>query len=222
MATSRLTVRTLGLATVALILACGHAARAMNQQQQRGPDKPVTKAPSAAGRIIRVVPAGSSHSTIATYTASSGSGVSKVATFTSKSGTSGNTVVTFSGDKVVRAASASAPSRPNLQQNRRPSNSGSKLDPALVAVRKPGDAPALPPATPALTQNPAPAPAIKPSPAPAPIQVAQKPAALAAAPATDSRKAPARIRNAFGGLGGSRNLGSAMHSQGPYAQIQPR
>ena len=88
MADSRLTVRTLCLATVALILACGHAHRAMAQQSRTAQDRVVPKASSP----IRVVPAGSGKSTIATVTnkaggASRSSGSAKVATFTSKSST---------------------------------------------------------------------------------------------------------------------------------------
>ena len=123
----------------------------------------------------------------------------------------------------VRAASAPVTARPNPKANRRPSNPASKLDPAMVTVRKPGDpAPALPtiPPAAALTQKPVQLQTPAASPVPAPVQVAQNPAP--AEPHTDTKKAPPRIRNAFGGLTGSRSLGSAMHSQGSYAQIQPR
>jgi hypothetical protein len=193
MADSRLTVRTLCLATVALILACGHAHRAMAQQTRAAQDRVVPKSTSP----IRVVPAGSGKSTIATVTnkgggASRSSGSAKVATFTSKSG-SGGSVATFNGDRQTVAHATSSRSKPHAQPSRKPSAPSpaktgrkpsilpEKKDPPIIAVRRPGQH--------------AEQPADLPDPvAGAPNNAASTPASTIVAPARPA------LRNAFGGL----------------------
>lgn len=153
MADSRLTVRTLCLATVALILACGHAHRAMAQQARAAQDRVVPKSTSP----IRVVPAGSGKSTVATITnkatgPSRSGGAAKVATFTSKSSSgSGGSVVTFNGDRQTVAHASSSRPKPQAKPSARPSSAAStakpgrkpsilpeKKDPPIIAVRRPG------------------------------------------------------------------------------------
>lgn len=150
MAESRLTVRTLCLATVALILACGHAHRAMAQQSRAAQDRVVPKSNSP----IRVVPAGSGKSTVATVINKGGgssrsSGASKVATFTSKSSTgAGGSVSTFNGDRQTIARAAPSRTKVQAQANRRPASAvkagrkpsilPEKKEPPIIAVRRPG------------------------------------------------------------------------------------
>jgi hypothetical protein len=148
----------------------------------------------AAIPVIRVVPAGSGHSTIATFSntgSGKGPGGSTVATFTSGSGGSGNTVVTFKGDKVVRenrpttVANAHSTPRPP-QATHKPASKSDKPpnDQPIVAVRHVGDPSPLDPKPDEPFMGP-------PAPAPEPV-VASKPALTTP-----------QIRNAFAGLGGA-------------------
>ena len=138
MPASRLTVRTLCLATVALVLACGHAARAMGTQRAT-PDRAVSK-PTTPARTIRVVPAGSGQSTVATFSNTGRGGgrsaASRVATFTSTAGSS-SSIATFSGDRVLRQASAATHRTPPARTKPR-----AKLLPKgeapVIAVRRAG------------------------------------------------------------------------------------
>ncbi len=189
MAESRLTVRTLCLATIGLVLACGHAARAMSQQ--RPADRPATKATG----VIRVVPAGSGHSTIATHTNSSSGtrGGSRVATFTSKSG-SGSSVVTFAGDRVMQRASA-APRKTQPKAVRKTPGLLERKEPPVIAVRRNG-------AHAEQTEQQA-----------SPIEVA--------AASEQPRPARAGLRNAFGGLTSSTVMDSAGSAR-VYAQAPAR
>lgn len=140
MAESRLTVRTLCLATVAFILACGHAARAT--AQQRPPDRASAKPDS----VIRVVPAGSGKSAIATHRPSkaagsrSGGGGSRVATFTntSSSGT-GAAVSTFKGERELRAGPTAASRKPQRTASSKPGGIlRERKEPPVISVRRPG------------------------------------------------------------------------------------
>jgi hypothetical protein len=193
MAQSTLTVRTLCLATVALILACGHAARAMGQQ--KAPDKVPAKVVPPANRAIRVVPAGSGQSTIATVTAKSGGagrvGTSKVATFTNKSSTGGSSIVTFGGDRVLRDPShGRTRAQPvGTKQRHLASTLGRKSERPVIAVRRPGDN--EPPVPDAPWLQPV-ALAVAAAPTAEPVSTETKPVSAA-----ETRP---EIRNAFAGL----------------------
>lgn len=175
MAGSTLTVRTLALATVALVLACGHAVKAMGAQRTAADQAVMRAAPSVAP--IRVVPAGSGHSTVATFSNSAGRGggsssSSRVATFTSKAGGSSGSIVTFGGDRVERrATTASAARRPQVTP--RTKTKGGILqprgEPPVIAVRRGTPAPATAPTSlPPLIGPPAPEPRLVVAPKAAP------------------------------------------------------
>lgn len=178
MAESTLTVRTLALATVALVLACGRAVHAMQLQRAASERTASRSAP------IRVSPAGSGHSTIATYTNSGGGrgsasgGAGRVSTFTPGGGNNGGSIVTFAGDRVSRPTPSKATPARRPQQTasrgKKPSILPDKSEQAIITVRRPGDQPAPAPVKPAAATAPE-----------AKVQVAQKQPA---------------IRNAFGGL----------------------
>jgi hypothetical protein len=203
MAQSSLTVRTLALATVAFVLACGHAVKAVGAQKSTA-ERAVVKSPSPSAPI-RVVPAGSGHSTVATFsnTGSSGArGGAHVATFTSKSGGSSNSVVTFTGDRVERKRVIASAGYSRPQQRARPKATilGQRGDPPIIAVRY-SDEPQS--AQPDLKSAPT-----------APATPEQKPAASAS---------PPRIRNAFAGL--STRSGASSASETPplvYAHAASR
>jgi hypothetical protein len=201
MAQSTLTVRTLCLATIAFILACGHAARAVGQQKPTN-DKAAPRTIPSQNRAIRVIPAGSGHSTIATYTAgnagtASRSGGSRVATFTSKS-SSNNAIATFSGDRIVRQTASSSPGRrPHVTPKRTgiASTFARTGEAPIISVRRPGE----PEPSIAITEEPAPEPvqvAVV-TPAPAPTSA---PMPTSGAPAIAMTDARPPVRNAFGGL----------------------
>lgn len=184
MAGSTLTVRTLALATVALVLACGHAVKAMGAQRAAA-DRAVSRAaPSVAP--IRVIPAGSGHSTVATFSNSGrggGSSSSRVATFTSAGGSGSHSIVTIGGDRVERRGSAIA-SRPQPQARAKPKGGILPVrgDPPVIAVRR-----GTPPQQPApdnldLQQFIGP-------PAPQPVQLSAV-----------VKPKQQQLRNAFGGL----------------------
>ncbi len=174
MAGSTLTVRTLALATVALVLACGHAVQAMGAQRTAADKAVMRAAPSVAP--IRVVPAGSGHSTVASFSNAAGRGgsssSSRVATFTSKAGGSSGSIVTFGGDRAERrATTASAARRP--QATPRTKTKGGILqprgEPPVIAVRRGTPAPAAAPTTlPPLIGPPAPEPRLVVAPKAAP------------------------------------------------------
>lgn len=185
---STLTVRTLALATVALVLACGHAVKAMGDQRVAA-DRAITRvAPSVSP--IRVVPAGSGHSTVATFSNTGRGGTSsssKVATFTSQSGSASHSVVTFGGDRIQRSATVASNSRQQQPSPRAKVKGGilpPRGEPPVIAVRR--NSPPQPPAE-AISTPPVVGP---PAPEPVKLSAAGKPK-------------PA-LRNAFGGLSSAR------------------
>lgn len=200
MAQSTLTVRTLCLATIAFILACGHAARAVGQQKPTN-DKATARTVPAQNRAIRVVPAGSGHSTIATHTANSNStaartGGSKVATFTSKASSSNGSIATFGGDRIVRQPSSSPGRRPQVSSKRTglASAFARKGEAPIITVRRPGDPEPIGPIIDEIIAEPVQVAVAVPAAAPVAAAV---PVSGAPASAGDARQS---VRNAFGGL----------------------
>lgn len=82
MATSRLSLRTLGLATLALVLACAHAVQAVDGQRSKGRSGAYarTSAKAKPARVHRVKNGGRG-SNVATFTANGGQRASGVVTF---------------------------------------------------------------------------------------------------------------------------------------------
>lgn len=203
---SNLTVRTLALATVAFVLACGHAVKAMGAQKAT-PERPIVKAPTSS--TIRVVPAGSGHSTVATFSNSGrggrgGAGGSHIVTFTKAGGGGSKSVVTISGDRVEKARQvASATRKPQQLQgkNKKPGILPERGDPPVIAVRRLG--------------APAEAPKTEPRP-----EIPTAPAAEATQPYAAVKPTP-RLRNAFGGLS-SRASSEAAGSGQVYAHASAR